>query len=198
MQTHSERSPLLRRALVALAALGALFGCTPGYLKDYLEDAPLPRNEQTVPRLCQKMCDREVACGAATGAVAQCLATCAQDHGQDARYGGRRRPYWRADYVEGVLGCIDAASCDLVADETRFLVQCFQDTSPAPTQLSKEVCSLERENALRCGGSLVPETCAGAMAVFSDDVLRRAAASLAADGCNWGVRRWNEWMEAIR
>jgi hypothetical protein len=174
----------VRSFAVALACF-PLFACPPSF-----------PSEPAIPdRLCAAICARHVACQPSKWNEDPCRAECESEHGPASKHGGSSRKYWRADYVDSIVKCTEAASCDLAENDDRYVLQCFDDTLPPPSELARRVCGLRLEKYNQCRGEAPRSTCAEEMNRYSDAVLESAARCLSDNGCDWGIECWNDWVK---
>ena len=174
-----------KHLLTAPLALLLLFACTP----EFPSDATIP------DRMCNAMCARHVQCQPSKWTDAQCRASCLDDPGRRPKFGGRERVYWREDYVDAIVHCTEAASCDVLEDEPLYRSQCFGDTLPAPSPLAQRACTALNAKYKECGGARPSERCVEQFSGIRDDVLKSAVTCLTDQGCRWGVECWNDWAK---
>jgi hypothetical protein len=123
-----------RRGLATAAFLAALIvACTP----------LVPPNAANVDRICDTLCRRRGECKPGWDQTI-CQASC-RDRGS------KRRPYWRADYVEAAVQCLATSSCDVILQS--FERACFVDTRPEPSDTARRACIAAEAKQHECMGS---------------------------------------------
>jgi len=107
------------------------------------------------------------------GSVGRFFARCGGDQATlDSRFSGGREKvlaYWRVEYIDGFISCVDALPCEARTDVVK---RCLFDTAvPAPR--AKHSCSTMSERDRYCGQSAKDtEThCMIMFGMFNDDVL---------------------------
>jgi hypothetical protein len=131
---HVRTRDRLRACLVSVFLLAALLvACTP----------VVPPVAANVDRICDTLCRRRGECRPGWDQTT-CQASC-RDRGS------KRRPYWRADYVEAAVQCLASSSCDVILE--RVERACFIDTRPEPTDLARRACMAVEAKQRECIGS---------------------------------------------
>ena len=117
--------------LVATFAMGLFVACTP----------LVPPHAENVDQICDTLCHRRGECDSRWDQKA-CQTSCRER-------GSKRRPYWRADYVESALHCIQSSSCDVVSDH---VAACFEKARPEPTDMARQACRAVTAKNRTCSG----------------------------------------------
>jgi hypothetical protein len=112
----------LRRRLpgVILPAL-ALVACIPR----------VPPHLENVERLCDTWCRERGMCTPGWNREA-CQTDCRER-------GDKRAPYWRGDYVESIVHCIEASRCEVLTAKDPQAI-CFAQTRPEPSETARRAC----------------------------------------------------------
>jgi hypothetical protein len=176
----TRRSPremgttLARRAFAALVTTVTLVACV---------EPEFPHDGTIAARVCNAVCARHVACQPSKWNEQACESSCLAHRTEAWKYaGGHERKYWREDYVDAVLQCTQAASCDDVESERAYFSRCFNDTRPPPSDAANRYCAAYRESVRACGGDKAGADCAGNYGQFSDGVLNELTTCLKS-GC---------------
>jgi hypothetical protein len=128
----------LPRALFTAAAVATvLVACTP----------VVPPHLEYRDRMCDALCKRRSEClpGADGSDVKSCETNCRES-------GSKRRPYWRADYVDATVQCLETSTCGVIKESVERT--CFLDTRPEPSDLARRACMAFEAKQRECVGAV--------------------------------------------
>jgi hypothetical protein len=122
-----------------------------------------PSNPALVDRMFDGTCGRAAGCGADAQKSAACQKEC--------RGKGPVLSKLRPDYVDALVRCVDATSCDVVLDRPALREKCARGLRVEPSAKARRFCELASERDRKCAGKDYPMERCLRMVIFADDVL---------------------------
>jgi hypothetical protein len=142
----------------------------------------IPPDATILDRICGTYCRRLAECEPGAG-VPQCDAACR------GRNPNRLRPYYRADYVDASVHCMDTASCDVILHSSD---QCSVALRPPPTETVARFCATMGKQIFDCSGRTDgPAVCFKAWGLVRDDVATELSRRCGTAPCDTRVRCYN-------
>jgi hypothetical protein len=153
---------------------------------------PAPGHPERVDEMCSASCSRRAACGADADEPS-CEADCRET-------GGKKRKYWRSDYVDAVSSCLRALPCGAARSASERRKVCFANSLPAPSPTAMRFANLAVSQDLSCHVFYNdPPTVAKRardFGVYDDQVLEQMIACQE-QGCTGHDTRWQCAMNVI-
>ena len=137
-------------------------------------DAQIPPNPANLDRICGTYCRRLAECQPGAG-VAQCEAGCRE------RNPNKLRPYYRADYVDASVHCMETATCDVILHNAD---QCSVALRPPPSDAVVRYCTGVAKQTFDCSGRTDGQAgCLKVWGLVRDDVADELARRCASGSC---------------